>query len=718
MAPEPVAARAATADGIRVDEVSASGPGIAVGVNLGQIVQQAAGVQAAADTTFNWARRGNRASAWLYLFAVSFAVLAALGVVLRGLGRVEAAEIVGVAALAPLLASALAAVMVQRSRMGTSPEQLDSAADNLSEVVFEEWYEEALTRGLLDPPVPLAVRWRAASEELTDHRVNVGRDSLSGTSADTGQLASMFSGLPRGRLVILGSPGSGKTSLAVLLLLALIKDRAPGDRVPVLLSAASWDPAKDHMNTWLVRELERIYGAPQRRGVSMVRQLLDKGKLLPIVDGLDELHEVRRHEAIPNMSKALGLDAPVILTCRHKEYEEAVRASDVLTSAAVILAEPIDPNEVVDYLTRANPPYRIAAWQPIFDQLRAPEGEVVSEVFTTALNVVLARSVYSTPDSVPTEMMDAARFPTADDVQSHLLDELVRIAYPRSPVPVKETDRRTARPRFWKPLRAPVWLGFLASHLERLKTPDLAWWRLRDALPPVGIAIAFGVFGGLIFGVAGEVRYGHGFAFGLGGAVATGLAASFRKTPEPRYLDLHGFGYIRSGLRLVGRASCVVLSCVLAGGEILGVLCGIVGGLMVGVLQFSWVPVKADHARGPADLLHAHRTIFVRNLLGGAAGGLVVGVVVSVAIGSVDRLLSGAITGVLGGLAVGMAAANAWIGYRVSHLWLAVQGRIPWRLVRFLDDSYDRGLLRQVGAAYQFRHVRLQERLAKVRSPR
>jgi hypothetical protein len=37
----------------------------------------------------------------------------------------------------------------------------------------------------------------------------------------------------------------------------------------------------------------------------------------------------------------------------------------------------------------------------------------------------------------------------------------------------------------------------------------------------------------------------------------------------------------------------------------------------------------------------------------------------------------------------------------------------PWRLMRFLDEAHRRGVLRQVGPVYQFRHAYLQEALAE-----
>jgi hypothetical protein len=65
--------------------------------------------------------------------------------------------------------------------------------------------------------------------------------------------------------------------------------------------------------------------------------------------------------------------------------------------------------------------------------------------------------------------------------------------------------------------------------------------------------------------------------------------------------------------------------------------------------------------------------------------------------------LARAITGGLGG------AAQSYSGARVS---LRLQGHLPWRIMSFLEDARRRGALRREGALYQFRHIRLQERLA------
>jgi hypothetical protein len=47
----------------------------------------------------------------------------------------------------------------------------------------------------------------------------------------------------------------------------------------------------------------------------------------------------------------------------------------------------------------------------------------------------------------------------------------------------------------------------------------------------------------------------------------------------------------------------------------------------------------------------------------------------------------------------------------LSRIWLPLTRRLPWRLIAFLDDACQQGVLRQAGAVYQFRHARLQDHL-------
>lgn len=81
--------------------------------------------------------------------------------------------------------------------------------------------------------------------------------------------------------------------------------------------------------------------------------------------------------------------------------------------------------------------------------------------------------------------------------------------------------------------------------------------------------------------------------------------------------------------------------------------------------------------------------------------------------------LNGLITGLALGLWVGcwtfiMAGqkGTAWGAFVVVRSNLALSHSLPYPLMDFLADAHNRGVLRQVGSVYQFRHIRLQRRLA------
>lgn len=58
------------------------------------------------------------------------------------------------------------------------------------------------------------------------------------------------------------------------------------------------------------------------------------------------------------------------------------------------------------------------------------------------------------------------------------------------------------------------------------------------------------------------------------------------------------------------------------------------------------------------------------------------------------------------------ATLSTWARFHVARIWLSARGKIPWRIMQFLDDAHARGVLRQAGPVCQFRHVRLQEQLS------
>ncbi|MGH3754972.1 MAG: hypothetical protein ACRDRP_20195 [Pseudonocardiaceae bacterium] len=117
------------------------------------------------------------------------------------------------------------------------------------------------------------------------------------------EVAGYYRSLTRGRLVVLGEPGAGKTVLAIHLVLDLAAAvlAAAGDtrslpRVPVRLSLPAFDPGDDadkaaaevvsaRLDGWLTRHLVTTFGLP----TTVAATLVTDGWILPVLDGLDEM---------------------------------------------------------------------------------------------------------------------------------------------------------------------------------------------------------------------------------------------------------------------------------------------------------------------------------------------------------------------------------------------------------------------------------------------
>jgi hypothetical protein len=56
--------------------------------------------------------------------------------------------------------------------------------------------------------------------------------------------------------------------------------------------------------------------------------------------------------------------------------------------------------------------------------------------------------------------------------------------------------------------------------------------------------------------------------------------------------------------------------------------------------------------------------------------------------------------------------STAWGRFLLARTYFALTGRLPFRLMTFLREAHLRGVLRQSGSVYQFRHLKLRDRLA------
>ena len=124
-----------------------------------------------------------------------------------------------------------------------------------------------------------------------------------------------------GRLLILGNPGSGKTTTLLELAKELI-ERAETEQdfpMPVLFNLSSWKDDRQPLHEWMVQELKL------RVRSDITRKWLDKHKLLPLLDGLDEMATDRQETCVEAINQQLltgEKSLPYLVVCsRNEEYD-------------------------------------------------------------------------------------------------------------------------------------------------------------------------------------------------------------------------------------------------------------------------------------------------------------------------------------------------------------------------------------------------------------
>jgi len=163
------------------------------------------------------------------------------------------------------------------------------------------------------------------------------------------KVVSIFNAMNQA-LLILGAPGSGKTTM----LLELARDaiaRAEKDTelpIPVVLNLSSWTDKGQSISDWLVDEINAKYYVPRR----VARSWVGNDDLLLLLDGLDEVKPELREacvEAINEFRQQHG-PTPLAICSRIEDYEALTNRLKLL---GAIVLQPLTSQQVEDYLASA-----------------------------------------------------------------------------------------------------------------------------------------------------------------------------------------------------------------------------------------------------------------------------------------------------------------------------------------------------------------------------
>lgn len=155
------------------------------------------------------------------------------------------------------------------------------------------------------------------------------------------------------QLLILGEPGSGKTTMMLELAQDLIGRARVGktEPIPILLSLSAWKDPKQPIFEWLLSELKAKYGLSQ----ALAAQWLRKYQMLPLLDGLDEVapqHQKACALALNTWLTGELAQQPcgVLVCCRREEFEQVVQQP--LSLYGAIYLQALNPQQIEDYFAQ------------------------------------------------------------------------------------------------------------------------------------------------------------------------------------------------------------------------------------------------------------------------------------------------------------------------------------------------------------------------------
>jgi hypothetical protein len=274
----------------------------------------------------------------------------------------------------------------RRAEVGISTkEQVDGAADLLAERTRPFWSDELVRRGI-ELPAPVRVQWQRATSEVTPppddlavspSRLTDPRSLPSGGDDPSGTAPLLSSGLVtqlhdqlyahpqlrHGRLALIGGPGAGKTAAMILLLVEALRYREgiPDAKradvpVPMLLSLGSWNPSSQGqgLRDWVTATIRRnhAYVTAAEFGPDAAAQLFNGGRIALFLDGLDEMPDMLRGQALERLTaEAAGLR--VVITSRPEEFRATLGTGRQLPYTAVVELQPVDPQAAKEYLLEA-----------------------------------------------------------------------------------------------------------------------------------------------------------------------------------------------------------------------------------------------------------------------------------------------------------------------------------------------------------------------------
>lgn len=533
----------------------------------------------------------------------------------------------------------------------------------------------------------------------------------------------------QGKLLILGKPGSGKTTTLLELARSLVKKALddPSAPMPILLNLSSWKDPRQSLKDWTIAEL-----TTKGIGSKISAKWLDDQKLLPLLDGLDEVRSDLQPACVKAINQFLsgeGKPEAIVVCSRREEYELYSEKLDL--NGAIYLQE-LSDMQIETYLGKVD---RLSLWEVLGAD--ADLLELVRQPLLLSITLIAYRKEL------------AERWQALQTTQARL--EFLLDAY------VERMLHRESNRQLYAGKKEPTaqqtrqWLVRLAKQLHRESETEFLIEKMQPSCFShkdqrilyrcyfcISYFLVFVLIGGLIGAASGDIKasaiYGllSGLVYGLGVGIVFVIIDGIKKINPVASLK---FSIVRktslqqlwenSQRWLIGGFLFGLLAgvCVKAiggrvEGSIVAVLVGTSGGFIFGLMNDSKVDVET-HIKANQEMIDSGKNVIFTLLIAlliSPIFEIIVQQSVTLGEDSID-IARGIITisqSCFFWLSFQEGGGKACVQHFALRLTLYQSNSIPWNYARFLNYATERMFLQRIGSRYRFIHKLLQEHFAKM----
>jgi GTPase SAR1 family protein len=544
------------------------------------------------------------------------------------------------------------------------------------------------------------------------------------------------------QLLIVGKPGSGKTTTLYELTQKLIAEaeaEADEDKrkpIPVVVNLFDWKKDQISMREWLVGKLRHKYKLKKR----LFRKWFAEGKILPLLDGLDEVKSEYQHDCVLAINQLMEEEnAPeyLVVCCRIDEYKSLIINNDYsnLKFFQAIELPKLTVDQIENYLKEIKPDFTAVLavmryalishkylihkylifylladstnrciWKIIRDR-----GHLL-ELLDTPLMLHIAIEVYR--EIFPDEL----NLPdSSEKLQPYLFNQYIASNLPRKDIPVTEIARNINTTRL---------LIWLAHNLKKRNQKELLieeiqpnWLPKYQIIYHISVGLILSLFLLIISIFLAQIVKLTFFHY-LGALI---IILSISQDPSIKIVE--GFTRSNWSLKQVKWAWIISLFAALCWGVVTWRDKGIVAGGKVFLITaiaatlvsvstgFTGVAKSRKTYANQGIIKSCQNAIIFGLFIGGICTSI--GILIDLIIdGTIDFFkvdaLFGIIIGLMGGLFMGGITC---IQHSILRLILCCNG-LPRNFALFLDYATQKGFLQQIGGSYQFRHDLLRDHFA------